>query len=284
MMLGASQVHAQLLYKTDFESLEPEWRHHGNTTTRIKPSPDGYGKAAYFEIEHGDSSNGSLYRSEIVFISDEVHPEVRNAEIGKEYWYGFSIWLDEHEPDVRGENWFQWGRTPDRDAAGNLLEIYGNPPLSLGSTDDGRWVVLSMSDKRKYSTDKTFTTWNRFVVGEQELGRWHHFVFNVKWAYDEGQGGLLRIWKDGKLKVDHRGPNAYNDDRGPKITMGIYKFSWRQDQSTNVDRIASYAGAVRIADHRGSFDMVSTIPVHTPPSRVVEPHAPRDLRVSVSDD
>jgi hypothetical protein len=40
---------------------------------------------------------------------------------------------------------------------------------------------------------------------------------------------MLEVWQNGETVIDRRGPNAYNDKRGPYFKMGLYK-GWRDPQ------------------------------------------------------
>ena len=50
------------------------------------------------------------------------------------------------------------------------------------------------------------------------------YLVHVKWSNQND--GILEIWKDGEKVVDQKGPNTFNDAKGPYFRMGIYK-GWK---------------------------------------------------------
>ncbi|MGE5295361.1 MAG: polysaccharide lyase [Solirubrobacterales bacterium] len=151
---------------------------------------------------------------------DRTEIQDPRSDIGKEYWYGFSILLPEdYVPDRIWEIVAQWQATPDTE----LGEKWRNPVLAL-STTNGRWGWVSRWDAKRntYESGKReYGGVKEYDLGEYERGVWTDWVVHVKWSYESD--GLLQIWKDGKPVVDQNGPNAYNDATGPFFKMGLYK-------------------------------------------------------------
>ncbi|MEN6576044.1 MAG: polysaccharide lyase [Phycisphaerales bacterium] len=180
------------------------------------------------------------------------------AEIGKEYWYGFSILLpDEYIPDRVWEIVAQWQGTPDSE----LGEKWRNPLLAL-STTNGRWGWVSRWDAKR----NTFETGRReyggireYDLGPYETGVWTDWVVHVKWSY--GSDGFLEVWKDGKTVIDQDGPNAFNDVKGPFFKMGLYK-GWG-DPNKGSDAVSArvlYHDEFRMGGAEATFDDVAPKP------------------------
>jgi hypothetical protein len=180
------------------------------------------------------------------------------AEIGKEYWYGFSILLPaEYIPDGIWEIVAQWQGTPDSE----IGEKWRNPLLAL-STTDGRWGWVSRWDAKR----NTFETGRReyggireYDLGPYETGVWTDWVVHVKWSYRSD--GFLKIWKDGKTVIDQAGPNAFNDAKGPFFKMGLYKGWGPPDKPSDaVNSRLLYHDEFRMGGAEATYDDVAPGP------------------------
>lgn len=180
------------------------------------------------------------------------------AEIGEEYWYGFSILLPEdYVPDRVWEIVAQWQGVPDSD----LGEKWRNPVLAL-STTGGRWSWVSRWDAKR----NTFETGKReyggvheYDLGDYAKGVWTDWVVHVRWSY--GPEGFLNIWKNGQLVVDQNGPNAFNDAQGPFFKMGLYK-GWNDPKAAG-DAVAArvlYHDEFRMGGADATYDDVAPGP------------------------
>lgn len=212
----------------------------------------------------------------------EVRAKAPNAEMGREYWYGFSIYLpgpedgvDNYVPDSHWEIVAQWYAPQDTSS-----ESGRNPPLTLKTSEDGvggRWTVGGKYSEKAISTKGDYDGAFSQDLGPYETGKWTDWVFRVKWSYRND--GLLEIWKDGK-KVYSRlnAPIGFNDKSGPFFKMGIYKGAWEllpEDgrQLDKVKRRVIYHDEFRMADERGSYDLVA------PGSEATVPKPPLSLSV-----
>jgi hypothetical protein len=168
------------------------------------------------------------------------------SEVGKEYWYGFSIFLpDDYVPDRIWEIVAQWHGAPDF----KIGENWRNPVMAL-FTDGGRWGFISRWDakpntfeggKRRYGGTK------KYDFGPYRTGVWTDWVVHVKWSYEAD--GILDIWQNGKKVAEQKGPNAFNDKKGPYFKMGLYK-GWKQPDrpSDAVDSRLLYHDEFRMAE------------------------------------
>jgi hypothetical protein len=177
------------------------------------------------------------------------------ADVGKEYWYGFSIFLpDDYVPDKIWEIVAQWNCIPDYDVG----EKWRNPVMALFSTG-GRWSWVTRWDAKR----NTFAGGKREYGGEHEydLGPyqrniWTDWVVHVKWSYQSD--GILQVWRNGEKVVDQNGPNAFNDAHGPIFKMGLYK-GWTKPETPSdaVSRRVLYHDEFRMAGPGATYQDVA---------------------------
>ncbi len=199
-----------LLFISDFEDRGlKNWRASGNPPGIVeKPARAG---------THAMKSSLDRYGDRYPNRTEVSGPR---AEIGGEYWYGFSIFLPEdYVPDEIWEIVAQWHSVPDFE----IGEKWRNPVIAL-STTGGRWGWVNRWDAKR----NTFQTGQRqyggirqYDLGPYETGVWTDWVVHVRWSY--GQDGLVEVWKNGQKVINQSGPNAFNDAHGPFFKMGLYK-------------------------------------------------------------
>ncbi|MBN1509154.1 MAG: heparin lyase I family protein [Sedimentisphaerales bacterium] len=178
-----------------------------------------------------------------------------SADIGKEYWYGFSVFLpDDYVPDKIWEIVAQWHGVPDLKEG----EQWRNPVMAL-STTAGRWGWVVRWDAKR----NTFAGGKREYGGQREydLGPyqknlWTDWVVHVKWSFEPD--GILQVWKNGEKVIDYTGPNAFNDARGPFFKMGLYKgWSRPETPSDAVSNRVLYHDEFRMAGARATYQDVA---------------------------
>jgi hypothetical protein len=178
-----------------------------------------------------------------------------HAEIGKEYWYGFSVFLPEdYVPDRIWEIVAQWQGVPDTD----IGEKWRNPVLAL-STTDGRWGWVNRWDAKRntfQSGKREYGGIHEYDLGSYERGVWTDWVVHVKWSYEAD--GFLQVWKNGRKVIDQTGPNAFNDAQGPFFKMGLYK-GWGdpKKQSDAVDKRTLYHDQFRMGGADATYEDVA---------------------------
>ncbi|MEO1036268.1 MAG: polysaccharide lyase [Pseudomonadota bacterium] len=159
----------------------------------------------------------------------EVVPRMRNSftsmfarePFEKERWYRFSIYVedlgDAPYSDYIGDNTIvaQWHSSPDRLPR---KERGRGPPLAL-RIHNNRWGITYGAD-RNLKSERRIIGKNWHFIGPVETGQWIDWTFRVVWSY--GDRGITEIWKNDKLVMERRGPNAYNDFRGVYLKLGIY--------------------------------------------------------------
>ena len=236
---------AGLTFNSDFEDGKMTgWRVSGNAPTVTQDLARAGRHALKTSLDR--SKDPCSYRTELSGPS---------AEIGKEYWYGFSIFLpDDYAPDKIWEIVAQWHGVPDFDQG----EQWRNPVMAL-STTAGRWGWVVRWDAKR----NTFASGKReyggareFDLGPYQRNIWTDWVMHIKWSY--GPDGILQVWKSGEKVIDHNGPNAFNDAKGPFFKMGIYK-GWQKPETRSdaVSKRVLYHDEFRMAGPDASYQDVA---------------------------
>jgi hypothetical protein len=237
-----------LLFISDFEGQDLKgWRVSGNRCT-IAPGPTRAGKFAL---------RSSLDREQDRY-PDRTEISGPQAELGKEYWYGFSIFLPEdYVPDRVWEIVAQWHAAPDVD----IGEKWRNPVLAL-STTAGRWSLVNRWDAKRntfQSGKREYGGTREYDLGPYRTGVWTDWVVHVKWSYKPD--GFLQVWRDGHRVVDQNGPNAFNDATGPFFKMGLYK-GWAgvRKRDGGVRRRVIYHDEFRMGGAEATYEDVAPGP------------------------
>ncbi len=237
-----------LLFESDFETEDLKgWRTSGNAP-RVTGALARAGRQAMQTSLDRDRDRVS-YRTEV---------SGPGADVGKEYWYGFSILLPEdYQPDGIWEIVAQWHGVPDFD----IGEDWRNPVMAL-STTGGRWGWVSRWDAKRNTFEsgtRQYGGTQHYDLGPYRKGVWTDWVVHVKWSY--GRDGFLRVWKDGVEVVDQNGPNAFNDERGPYFKMGLYKGWADADRPSDaVSRRILYHDEFRMGGAEAGYDDVAPGP------------------------
>jgi hypothetical protein len=202
-----------LLFDSDFEDESLEgWRISGNAPTITNERARAGRRALRTSLDR--RKDRVPYRTEV---------SGPRADVGKEYWYGFSIFLPQsYRTDRIWEIVAQWHGVPDLDDGEN----WRNPVMAL-STTNGRWDWVSRWDDKRNtfaSGKREYGGTRKYDLGPYERDVWTDWVVHIKWSY--GPDGVLEVWKNGAKVIEQNGPNAFNDQRGPYFKMGLYK-GWR---------------------------------------------------------
>ena len=208
--LVAQRNERALLFRSDFEGRDLKgWRGSGSLPAIVR--------------DRTRSGKGAMRTSLDRFndrYPDRTEVMGPRAEVGKEYWYGFSILLPEdYIPDQIWEIVAQWQGLPDSD----IGEKWRNPVLAL-STTGGRWGWVSRWDAKRNTFEsgkREYGGVRQYDLGPYEKDVWTDWVVHVKWSY--GPDGFLKVWKDDKPVIDQKGPNTFNDAEGPFFKKGLYK-------------------------------------------------------------
>ena len=127
------------------------------------------------------------------------------------------------------------------------------------STDGGKWSLVNRWDAKRNTFEsgkKVYGGAHRYDFGPYKTGVWTDWVFHVKWSYQAD--GILEIWKNGEKVVDQKGPNTFNDAKGPYFKMGLYK-GWKDPDrpSDAVNKRVLYHDEFRMAGADASYTDVA---------------------------
>lgn len=173
--------------------------------------------SAKFELNKMDSDVANSKRAELT-TSAEKTPNV-------ERWYKFSTYLPQNYAiDSLPEILAQWHEIPDF----RLGETWRSPPVSL-QIDKSRWIVRILSSNLKVNTNKSLSTNETLNISNIKTGVWTDWIFHIFFSYDND--GFVQVWQNGELIIDYKGPNYYNDEKGPYFKIGLYKWGWKGKSS-----------------------------------------------------
>ena len=158
----------------------------------------------------------------------------------QERWYGQRVALDRVPADPQGYIVLQWHAVMGGEKVSRNF-----PNVSISVKND-RWVVRQSSGTPQ-SIQRTTTE-----IGVAAQGKWTDVVVHAKWS--TGEDGRTRIWLDGKLAYDVRGPNSYAGirPRTPYYKTGIYRPS-RRGATTSEPPTRVHVADVRIGRHDATY-------------------------------
>lgn len=127
-----------------------------------------------------------------------------------------------------------------------------NPAFALVA-ERNRWKVSVAFDRRRTTPPGERNGGYRNFTTSMTKNKWTNWVFHWLWSY--GDDGLLEAWKDGVKVVTYRGPNCFNDVRGPATwQMGNYQ---RESATPIGSPLIVYHDNLRIGNHNSSFARVN---------------------------
>ncbi len=154
---------------------------------------------------------------------------MKRTEIGKTYWYGWSIFVPSkwQDTDAGADILNQWAAWPTSKNfhAGKACGAVGSF-LARGRGGSSRDRVDFLL---QHAGDSAVIECNKFPLAKvsQMRGNWVDFVMNVKWTGNKD--GFLKLWmkignRQYTQKIDYKGRTFWNDeDTGPYFKMGLYK-------------------------------------------------------------
>ena len=158
------------------------------------------------------------------------------TQLGQPTWYTWSFYLDPNWPDL----------TPVTTTIGQFHQRDQSVPAILFVQRDGRYMVRIESAKALYPTTNVVT----LLKNEELRGRWHTVIVYAKWS--TGPDGELKVWINGKQRMDLKGANTVN------TTPVYFKYGiYRSFVSRTADRPAHilFIDEVRKGPTRESVDL-----------------------------
>ena len=216
----------------------PNNSRHFKVVTAKTGHPVRRGKESYrFEIRPGDCG-GAPGDSDCTTNRERSELGVEPKDkAGKEYWYAWSVYFKNyvniHPANATHGQWKQYMTKPWWNPWDKKWETQSHDVIRFNVQSDGLKANLS----KDFANEKYY-----LVIPSRELSnRWHDFVLNIKWS--AGAKGLIRIWRNGKLLVTHKGKNS--DTKDPlSFRFGIYR-SYLNNVSSAKGQIVYYDELVR---------------------------------------
>ena len=188
------------------------------------------------------------------------------ARLGETYWYSLDIFIpSDFVYDSSRESIWQWHGKPD------VGEDWRSSTIALGIQGDKYWMSI-LADSKKITPDSGSQTYDSerytryFFKGdvalvEPTVGKWTNWVLRVKWAYDN-TGSATLYQNDTEVHSEVNMPNAFNDDLGPTMKFGVYKWPWKVGlPATETDSRLYFYDNLRIGNSNATLkDMSRTTP------------------------
>jgi hypothetical protein len=166
-----------------------------------------------FEIRSGDQWAKDVrpgHPVERTELSDLVR-----MPYGEDVWIAFTLEVEPGPPST--SEWVNLGQlhgTADRG------ERNVSPPWVQRLLKDDRFRV----EVRHTQENPVRNQPKPVVIFEDpklERGRPYRFVYHFRISPESD--GMVRLWRDGELVADYRGPVGYPDKRGPYFKLGVYR-------------------------------------------------------------
>lgn len=227
---------SNLIYKEDFEGSNPFGTYVSKQfgtpyafTVASSPVFEGT-KSGRFELRDTDPLTSNGTRTEVRF------PALENPN----RWYSFSVYFPSayYQYDSKAEIINQWHQ------GGGV-----SPSISLMTRYDK--LIL---ETRTVPTEKV-----RYDLGALKKDKWRTYVLHI--IHSHGSDGLIEIWEDGVKIFTKAGANSYDFTTydKPKWKLGIYKWDWNGDGTTDTKIRVLYFDNIRLGNENACYsNMVSS--------------------------
>ncbi|MGV3640275.1 MAG: polysaccharide lyase [Adhaeribacter sp.] len=196
-------------------------------------------KAGRFKLKASDPMVSSGTRAEVTVIKDGVQ---------KEMWYSFAVLFpaDGYDRDSGRETISQWHQMSDV----HLGEKPQSPATFLGVRND-RFILDTGYNTKKVSSGVVPGKRESYDLGPVTKDTWHGFVFHFIHSYQSE--GLIEIWHNGKKILRHTGGNMYNSEDMPKWKLGIYKWKWNGEGTSDTRKRILYYDNIKAGSAKASL-------------------------------
>jgi hypothetical protein len=235
MLYSQKKDNSPILYQVGFEKSDPYPAYLAKQTATSwalqivdKPVYEGV-RSARFELRDGDPENNNGTRSEISFPVPENSNKL-------ERWYAFAVFFPRNDYDADKSDevisqWHQGGKA--------------TPSLCIRTKNNQLRLRINTHAKGKEVIE----------MGAMERDVWQYYVIHIK--HSATADGLVEIWRNGVLLVNHRGANMYGLNTGnfhmPNWKLGIYKSAWNGNAITNARKRVVYFDAILVGNEKASF-------------------------------
>jgi len=247
------------MFSDDFSagSFSRKWRFSQNANYEVvEPDPELIRIVDAPGLPGRKAVRFSVTRAPGVFRSEISLPHERGWN---ERWYGQRLMVPAEwvrDPARAVDIVMQWHAIP-----GDFRATFPNLEISVR---DDRWIV-----RQSFGDPKSAPTRRETVLEDRVLpGACTARVVHARWSPRDD--GLLRIWKDGKLVADLKGPNTYGTigvEYTPYLKTGIYRPEWNVDKPGARERFDAevpaatrkivYVTDLKVGDARATFGDVA---------------------------
>lgn len=190
------------------------------------------------DLRYGDPQAAGGTRAE----SHTLRMSATHYRAGDTRYYGVSIYIPSTwQTDTREDIVFQWHKLKD-----SCDDPVRSPSAFLAVMPNGTWRLRTNHDANACSTP-TSVGKLAYDLGPATPGRWHDFVFRIKWSYTDTDTdtGTIQTWHKTNVittwtkVLDTIGPNTYNDQPASigYLKWGIYKPAWNTAPTAVTQRL-----------------------------------------------
>ncbi len=217
-----------LTWTEDFEHGVVTWPSSNDASDGM--SPPSYGMTATKITVETEEVNTGTYAGK--FVLDRTDSYVHSMLTPRSYPYDWA-----NKQDIGSTHVYEFSTFhPTEYVADNLSELFWqlhgradatesvrNPMLGFYLVGDNielryKWDTRSIQPDNDYEGGATHWT------DALERDVWVDWKIEIFLSY--GNDGTTQVWRNGTLIVDYTGPNCYNDDDGPYLSFGVYKWDW----------------------------------------------------------
>lgn len=196
-------------------------------------------KSARFELRDTDPMVSNGTRAEVTVVKDAVQ---------REMWYSFAVYFpaDDFAPDTKTEIISQWWQAGDN----HLGEANSSPATALRIQND-RFILDTGYNDAVVSSGVIPESRKKISLGPVVKDTWHEFVFHFVHSYQAD--GLIEVWHNGAKLQTLPGGNMYNNLAMPKWKLGIYKWKWNEQGTTDTQKRVLYFDNIHVAKDQVTF-------------------------------
>ena len=193
-----------------------------------------------FELRKGDCGSGDCRRTPKYERTEFAQLETNQSKPGQQIWWGWSFYVPPGYKD---------GGKDLRSAYGTSFAQFQQccryePAFMFIKHVDGPFRVSS------FRTVPTAPQRGFDLISDKDFrGRWHDFIVQAKWSLKKD--GFFKVWVNGKLKADYRGPTMTKGNKTIYHKFGLY----RSAHSANPSRQWAYFDEIRRGKTRACVDI-----------------------------
>lgn len=201
---------------------------------------------SYFNYPLSDYGERPSMVTEIRRFDPQWEVDIERGVTARRLEYAWSPWRF----DLDQEGWagasFLLPRSMLKNTGTSIFQLHNHPAR-------GVFWNLHVADGRLKSDSKDFAGIDFNDRLDGYVDRWVDMV--VHFLPTAGGDGFIRMWLDGDLVLDYYGQTSLSAVQGPYFKHGLYFWGYDRFGDRTGSAIVAHDN-LRIADHRGSFEMV----------------------------